>query len=112
MRARQRLASIFRLHLSRTSRTGVLNRRNCLNCAPLTDEGKTKVGKYLSAPSLANIKHWRFESEERTTFIVRYVYRIEGKETELSENPDVEVNLPLIEVTAKPVKPTVLHSHP
>jgi hypothetical protein len=29
---------------------------DCHNCAPLTDEGKEKVGNYLSPPSLANIK--------------------------------------------------------
>lgn len=80
---------------------------DCHNCAPLTDEGEKKVGKYLSLPSLTNIQNWHFDSEETTTFIVRYVYRIEGKETERSENPDVEVNLPLITVTAKPIKPTV-----
>jgi hypothetical protein len=67
---------------------------DCHNCAPLTDEGEKRVGKYLSLPSLANIKNWRFDSEERTTFVVRYVYRIEGEETERSENPDVQVNLP------------------
>lgn len=80
---------------------------DCRNCAPLTVEGEKKVGKYLSLPSLSNIKNWRFDSEERTTFIVRYVYRIEGEATERPENPDVEVNLPLISVTAKPIKPTV-----
>ena len=79
---------------------------DCHNCAPLTDEGQKKVGTYLSFPSLTNIKNWRFDSEE-TTFVVRYVYRIEGAETERSENPDVEVNLPLISVTAKPIKRTV-----
>lgn len=80
---------------------------NCRNCAPLTDEGEKKVGKYLSLPSIANIQSWRFDSEENATFVVRYVYRIEGAETERAENPDVEVNLPLISVTAKPIKPTV-----
>jgi hypothetical protein len=82
---------------------------DCHNCAPLTDDGEKKVGKYLSLPSLANIKNWRFDSEEKTTFVVKYVYRIEGAETERSENPDVKVNLPLISVTAKPIKPTVLY---
>jgi hypothetical protein len=80
---------------------------DCHNCAPLTVEGKKKVGEYLSLPSLANIRNWHFDSDEDATFVVRYVYRIEGAETERSENPDVEVNLPLINVTAKPLKPTV-----
>jgi len=82
---------------------------DCHNCAPLTGEGKEKVGNYLSLPSLANIKNWRFDSEENRTFVLRYVYRIQGAETERSENPDVEVSLPLISVTAKPIKPTVLY---
>ena len=82
---------------------------DCHNCAALTDEGEKKVGNYLSLPSVANIKNWSFDSEESTTFVVTYVYRIEGEQTERSENPDVEVNLPLIRVTAKPIKPTVLH---
>ena len=82
---------------------------DCHNCAPLTDEGEKKVGKYLSLPSLANIKNWRFDSEENATFVLEYVYRIQGAETERAENPDVEVNLPLISVTAKPIKPTVLY---
>jgi hypothetical protein len=65
------------------------------NGAPLTDEGEKKIGQYLSVPSLANIKNWRFESEERTTFVVKYVYRIAGKQTELPENPDGRLIYPL-----------------
>lgn len=82
---------------------------DCRNCTSLTDEGEKKVGKYLSLPSVENIKGWRFDPEESATIVVRYIYRIEGKETERTENPDVEVTLPLIVITAKPIKPTVLY---
>lgn len=72
----------------------------------LNEEGKKKVGLYLSNPSLANVKTWQFQSEDRTTFLVTYVYKIEGEETPLPENPKVELDLPrLVTVTAKPFKP-------
>jgi len=60
---------------------------DCHNCAPLTDEGKEKVANYLSLPSLDNIKNWRFDSEENGTFVLEYVYRIQGAETERSKTP-------------------------
>ena len=80
---------------------------NCRDCASQTDEDEKNVGKYLSVPSVENIKNWRFDPEESATIVVRYIYRIEGKETERMENPEVEVILPLIMITAKPDKPTV-----
>jgi hypothetical protein len=78
----------------------------------LNEEGKKRVGLYLSNPSVANVKTWQFESEEdRTTFLVTYVYKIEGEETPLPENPKVELDLPrLVTVTARPVKPICLDS--
>lgn len=79
------------------------------NGAPLTNEGEEKIGQYLSAPSLANIKNWRFESGESATFVVKYVYRITGKQTEMPENPDVDIDLPVVRITARPIKPTVLY---
>jgi len=72
----------------------------------LNEEGKKKVGSYLSNPSLANVKTWQFQSEDRTTFLVTYVYKIEGEQTPLPENPKVELDLPrLVAVTGKPFKP-------
>lgn len=62
---------------------------------------------YLSLPSLANIKTWQFHPEYGGTFVVKYVYRIEGEQTSLPENPKVELDLPcLVTVTAKPFKPS------
>ena len=72
-------------------------------------KARKNFGKYLSVPSVENIKNWRFDPEESATIDVRYLYRIEGKETERAENPEVQVVFPLILITAKPVKPTVLN---
>jgi hypothetical protein len=76
---------------------------------PRNEESKRRVGRFLSNPSLSNVKTWHFESEVRTSFVVKYVYRIAGQETALPENPSVSFDLPTVRVTAKPVKPTVLY---
>lgn len=84
---------------------------DCRACTqPLTEEGKNRIGEFISVPSLANIKKWRFKSDTgRTTFVVRYVYRIAGKETVGLKKPNVKAHLPLVTVTARPVKQTVLY---
>lgn len=77
------------------------------NGPALNDEGTKKVGAYLSNPSLANLRTWQFQSEDRATFAVTYIFQIEGQETPVLENPKVELDLPLfVKVTARPVKPT------
>ena len=77
------------------------------NGSVLNDEGTKKVGAYLSNPSLANLKTWQFQSGDRATFMVTYIFRIEGQETSLPENPQVELDLPLfVKITARPFKPT------
>jgi hypothetical protein len=77
------------------------------NHAVYDDQAKSKVGPYLSNPSLANVKTWQFQPEGRADFVVRYVYQIVGDQTSLPENPKVELDLPvLVKVTAKPFKPT------
>lgn len=68
---------------------------------------KSQSSPYLSNPSVANVKTWQFQPGDRTTFLVKYVYRIEGEQTSVPENPKVELDLPsLVTVTAKPLKPT------
>ena len=70
-------------------------------------QAKATASRYLSDPSLANLKTWQFESEDRATFLVTYIYEIEGEETALPENPKVELDLPrLVKVIARPFKPT------
>jgi hypothetical protein len=62
---------------------------------------------YLAVPSVENVKTWRFQPEARTTFLVTYVYKIEGTETLQPENPRVELDLPrFVRVTTRPFKPT------
>jgi hypothetical protein len=70
----------------------------------LNEEGKKKVGLYLSNSALANLKTWQFRREDDpATFSVQYVYRIEGEPTEVSGNPIVELDLPrLVKVTSRP----------
>jgi hypothetical protein len=77
-----------------------------LNRTEYNSEAKSKVGPYLSHPSLANVKTWEFGTQGRAEFLVNYVYRIEGEATDLPENPRVELDLPLIKITAKPFKPS------
>jgi hypothetical protein len=77
-----------------------------LNHSAYNSDAKTKVGPYLSNPSLANVKTWQFGSQNRAEFLVNYVYQIKGEATDSPENPKVEFDLPLIKITAKPFKPT------
>lgn len=81
-----------------------------VNGGPLNEKGKEKVGLLLSTPSVANVKTWKFVSSASATFAVVYVYRIAGKPTALPQAPHVDFDLPMITVTAKPVKPTILYS--
>jgi hypothetical protein len=70
------------------------------------DRARSKARAYLSVPSIANVKTWQFQSAERTTLLVRYVYGIEGEPTPLPENPEIEIHLPVVKITARPFKPT------
>lgn len=79
------------------------------NGPPLTKQGREKIGQLLAAPSLENIRSWRFQSEGRTTFVVKYIYRIKGKQTAVPENPNVHVDYPVVTITARPFKPTVCY---
>ena len=69
---------------------------------------KSGSNQYLSNPSLANVKTWQFQPEDRTTFLVTYVYQLEDKKKPLpeNENPRVELGLPrFVKITARPFKP-------
>ncbi|MGA2435926.1 MAG: hypothetical protein ABSG25_11630 [Bryobacteraceae bacterium] len=73
----------------------------------LKEEQQAKLLPYLSLPSIANIKTWQFQPEGRTTFVVTYIYKIEGAETLLPENPMIELDLPrTVTVTVRPFKPS------
>jgi hypothetical protein len=64
---------------------------------------------YLVNASLANVKTWQFESQVNTTFVVTYVYKIQGKYSPQNSNPKIELVLPnLVKITATPYKATTL----
>jgi hypothetical protein len=68
---------------------------------------KSSSSPFLSNPSIANVRTWRFERTANATFIVRYDYQIKGEETAHLENPKIELELPhLVTVIAKPLKPS------
>jgi len=74
---------------------------------PTMSENQVKLLPYLSNPSVANVKTWQFQPEDRTTFIVTYVYKIEGEQTLQPENPKIELDLPrAVKVIARPFKPS------
>src|SRR5580765_4919717 len=70
------------------------------NSSPLSSEDKKELGRYLSEPSLTNLKTWRFHPEPRREFIAVYEYRIEGEPSEDPENPRVEFTFPVVKITA------------
>lgn len=66
-----------------------------------------KLLPYLTVPSLSNIKTWRFSPyEQGGTFVVTFIYQLEGEETIELETPKIELALPIIKVIARPFKPT------
>jgi hypothetical protein len=68
---------------------------------------KSQTNPYLANPSVANLKSWRFQPGEPTTFTVTYTYNIEGAETDLPENPKIEMDLPMrVNLTARPFRPS------
>lgn len=94
--------TVAEAHVKRgTIETQVGDKRNALE-----GEERVKLLPYLSLPSVANVKTWQFETGERITFVVTYVYTITGKQTPLPENPKVEIEVPrIVKVTVRPFRP-------
>jgi len=70
-------------------------------------ENQAKFLPYLSIPSVANVRTWKFQSEDRAIFVTTYTYRIEGEQTPQPENPKIELDLPYsVKVIARPFKPS------
>ena len=68
---------------------------------------KSSSSPFLSNPAITNVKTWRFEATANAMFVVKYIYRIHGRETAQLENPQITVELPrLVIVTARPIKPS------
>jgi hypothetical protein len=75
------------------------------NCPAMTQEGKEKLGLYLSKPALENLNTWKFSSVDRDSFNVKYVYVVDGEPTSAPDNSRVDFNLPVVKITARPSKP-------
>jgi hypothetical protein len=96
---------LFQLNLGHAQR-GIVE-TTVLAEKELVSKNQSRFLPYLAVPSVENVRTWRFVPEKRATFIVKYMYRIEGEETLVPENPRVELDLPsLVTVIAKPFKPT------
>lgn len=66
--------------------------------------------KWLSMPTIENVKSWRFDTSVNTTFVVNYTYAFAGTATDNLTNPRVEISPSLdVKIIARPVKPTVLY---
>jgi hypothetical protein len=76
------------------------------NCPALSEEGKEKLGLFLSKPAVDNLNTWRFQSVDRASFDVKYVYVIDGEPTSTPDSSRVDFNLPVVKVMARPIKPT------
>ncbi len=64
---------------------------------------------YLVNPSVANVKTWQFDSQVNTTFVVTYLYKIQGRYSSQNSNPRIELALPnLVKITETPYKATSL----
>jgi TonB family protein len=58
----------------------------------------------------ANIRSWQFALGVDTTFVTTFVYEVRGTVTEGSQNPRVELDLPIhVRIIASPVKPWESH---
>lgn len=64
--------------------------------------------RLLESPTVENLKTWRFSAQATGAFTVTYTYEISGTETDELTNAKI-VMLPSldVEITARPVKPTV-----
>jgi len=63
--------------------------------------------RFLEAPTVENLKTWRFATTVTGAFTVTYTYEIVGEESEDPTNARIEM-LPSLDVkiTGRPVKPT------
>jgi hypothetical protein len=67
--------------------------------------------RFLTTPTLTNLKTWRFDPDSSGTFVVTYRYGIEGSATDAPTTPRVEISPSLeVSITARPVKPVVEYS--
>lgn len=64
--------------------------------------------RFLETATVLNLKTWHFAADVNGVFTVTYTYAISGTETEEPTNAKVTILPSLdVEITARPVKPTV-----
>jgi len=62
----------------------------------------------LAAPSVKNVRTWKFDPRASGIIHVSYTYRIKGAVTEVPASPRVDLDLPArVVVTVRPFRPTV-----
>jgi hypothetical protein len=92
-----------KLILRATVKDGLVVKTDMLSKADVT-AGQ----QYLESPTVENLKTWRFADDVNGVFTVTYNYAVSGTETEEPTNAKVTILPSLdVEITARPVKPTV-----
>jgi TonB family protein len=67
---------------------------------------KSSSNRWLTAPTMANARTWRFQIGMPGSFDLTYTYEIKGSPTETPESPKVALDLPFaVTVIAHPFKP-------
>jgi len=65
---------------------------------------------FLTAPTLEYLKSWRFNSDVKDSFVVKFTYNISGPEIDEVATPNIEISPSLdVNITARPVKPVVMY---
>lgn len=54
------------------------------------------------------VRTWRFASDATGAFELTFIYQLEAEEGGLPENPRVEIALPVVKITGRPVKRTTV----
>jgi outer membrane biosynthesis protein TonB len=64
--------------------------------------------RFLETPTIENLRTWRFAADVNGVFTVTYTYDISGTEADEPTNNKIAMLPSLdVEITARPVKPTV-----
>jgi hypothetical protein len=62
---------------------------------------------FLVKATTENIRSWRFPPEANGIFTATFVYELRGNETGGTQNPKIEMQLPIfVKIIALPIKPT------
>jgi outer membrane biosynthesis protein TonB len=82
------------------------------NGAVVREEVESLAHPIFVNAAIENVKTWRFRVNASGLLKVTYVYQLDKEESDLPENPRVEMELPVrVKITARPTKPTTLHSN-